>query len=255
MTDTNPSSRWAIATIDDIKGDESGSVAIGPFGSRMKSDLYVADGVPVIMGRNLSDTRSFKGPFVFVSDATADGLRSSIVHAGDLVFPHRGSIGSVGIVPNDGHERYMLSTSLMKLRCNIRIADPDFVFYFFRSPQGRSELLKYASTVGTPGIGQPLTSLRSVQLPLPPVTTQREIASVLLAFDNKIDSNTRLAGLIEARLSAIFAAYSFDDPGDGSQTLDGLIEVGPVRTKPALRISVGSDGGEQVPVGLAGVEQ
>src|ERR1035438_8031329 len=98
MTELDPRTGWPVVTIDDIKSAELRSVAIGPFGSRMKSDLYVSEGVPVIMGRNLSDTRSFKGPLVFVSDSTADELRSSNVTTGDLVFPHRGSIGSVGIV-------------------------------------------------------------------------------------------------------------------------------------------------------------
>jgi type I restriction enzyme S subunit len=205
MTEREPTSRWNVTTIDDIKADEPSSVAIGPFGSRMKRDLYVPDGVPVIMGRNLSDTRSFKGPFVFVSDITADELRSSNVQAGDLVFPHRGSIGSVGIVPRDGRDRYMLSTSLMKLRCNTRVVDPGFVYYFFRSSQGREELLKYASTVGTPGIGQPLTSLRSVHLPLPPLGVQHTIASVLGSLDNKINLNERTAKLCGSLASSLFA--------------------------------------------------
>ena len=65
----------------------------------MKTDRYVAGGVPVIRGNNISATRSFKGEFVYVGESTADELRSSNVFAGDLVFPHRGAIGGVGIYP------------------------------------------------------------------------------------------------------------------------------------------------------------
>lgn len=48
---------------------------------------------------------------------------------GDLVFPHRGSIGEVGLVDNQFHQ-YMMSSSLMKLRCNPNIADSEFIYYF-----------------------------------------------------------------------------------------------------------------------------
>jgi len=48
----------------------------------------------------------------------------------------------------------------MKLTCNTELVEPIFLFYFFRSRQGRHELLKNASTVGTPGIGQPLAEVR-----------------------------------------------------------------------------------------------
>src|SRR5438445_496065 len=109
---------WSTCTLDQIKADHDSAIAIGPFGSRMKADRYVASGVPVIRGNNISDTRALVGDLVFVSEETADELRSSNVFPGDLVFPHRGAIGEVGIVPSDAARRYVLSTSLMKLTCN-----------------------------------------------------------------------------------------------------------------------------------------
>lgn len=110
--------------VDEIKASADSAIAIGPFGSRMKSDLYVANGVPVIRGNNIYDTRALVGDFVYVTSKTADGLRSSNVFPGDLFFPHRGAIGEMGIVPEDGAERYVLSTSLMKLTCNPDLVDP-----------------------------------------------------------------------------------------------------------------------------------
>jgi type I restriction enzyme S subunit len=83
--------------------------------------------------------------------------------------------------------------------------DPDFVFYFFRSQFGRDELLKYASTVGTPGIGQPLTSLRSIRVPIPPIYEQRAIASLLGALDDKIAFNEGVVSTISDLLTAYFS--------------------------------------------------
>lgn len=201
---------WRICTIDDLKAPTHGAIAIGPFGSRMKSDCYVPFGVPVIRGTNISFTRGFTGEFVFIAPEFADSLGNAIVRAGDLVFPHRGSIGLVGMVPADGNPRYALSTSLMKLTCNTTKADPAFLLYFFRSPRGRHELLKHASTVGTPGIGQPLTSLRSIRLLLPPLPEQKRIAHILGTLDDKIELNRRMNATLEAMSRAIFKSWFVD---------------------------------------------
>ena len=59
------SSEWPLVSIDDIAGDWKGSMAVGPFGSRMKADLYVPSGVRVIRGNNLSGGREPEGDYVF----------------------------------------------------------------------------------------------------------------------------------------------------------------------------------------------
>jgi type I restriction enzyme S subunit len=204
---------WPTLTIEQIKSKDDRAIAIGPFGSRMKSDVYVAEGIPVIRGNNISETRALIGDFAFVSTQTADELRSCNVFAGDLVFPHRGAIGQVGIVPEDGVGRYILSTSLMKLTCNREVVDQLFLFYFFRSPSGRHALLQHASTVGTPGIGQPLASLRSIKVPVPSLVEQRAIAHILGTLDDKIELNRRMNETLEAMARALFKSWFVDfDP-------------------------------------------
>src|SRR5690554_381760 len=202
------SSNWPIVTIDEIKAKDKNSIAIGPFGSRMKSDCYVDSGIPEIRGNNLGSGPEFVNDFVYVSEDKANELASCNVYSGDLVFPHRGSIGEVGIV--EGDSRYVLSTSLMKLTCDAEMAVPQYVYYFFKSARGRHELLKNASQVGTPGIGQPLTSLKAVEIPLPPLTAQKRIASVLRTIDSKIQLNHQINQTLEQMAQAIFKSWFVD---------------------------------------------
>lgn len=204
---------WTLKSIEELKAPSNGAIAIGPFGSRMKSDCYVPSGVQVIRGTNISDTRTLVGEMVCITPKLADQLGNAIVHADDLVFPHRGSIGLVGIVPRNNVERYALSSSLMKLTCDRKQVEPLFLFYFFRSDYGRHELLKNASTVGTPGIGQPLSSLRSIKVPLPPLAEQKTIAAVLGALDEQIELNRRMNATLEAMARALFQSWFVDfDP-------------------------------------------
>ena len=206
------SSDWPKVKIDDIKAKSNSSIAIGPFGSRMKADNYSETGTPVIRGNNLSGGREFEGDFVYVPDSFADTMPGCLVYKDDLVFPHRGAIGHVGIVPDD-KDRYIISTSLMKLTVNKEIVYPEYVYHFFKSYLGRYELLKNASTVGTPGIGTPLTSLRNIEMPLPPLSAQRQIINILSSLDDKIELNRRMNRTLEQMARALFQSWFVDfDP-------------------------------------------
>jgi type I restriction enzyme S subunit len=176
----------------------------------MKADTYTATGIPVVRGNNLTGRPGFSGDFVFVSEATAARFARCLVRPGDLVFPHRGAIGEVGLVVEQGFERWMLSTSMMKLRPDPQRLDSRFAFYFFRSSLGRHQLLKNASQVGTPGIGQPLASLRACELALPPLRDQQAIAGVLGVLDDKIEQNRRTARALQRLARAIFRAWFVD---------------------------------------------
>lgn len=196
-----------ITTVERIASAEDGAIAIGPFGSAMKADLYVPSGVPVVRGTNIGPGRSITGDFVFIAEETAQRLKRSLLKPGDLFFPHRGAIGEVGIIRESWPTLPIMSSSLMRLRVDSRLADSEFVFWYFKSDAGRHEILQYASTVGTPGIGQPLTSLRAMQLPLPPLPEQREIAAILGALDDKIEVNRKTSALLEEMARALYRSW------------------------------------------------
>lgn len=202
------SADWPLVSIDEIKADSKGSIAIGPFGSRMKSDCYVDEGIPVIRGTNITSGPTFEGNFVYITKEKSETLGSSNVYQYDLVFPHRGSIGEVGIILDDEH--FVLSSSLMKLTCDLERVNPKFIYYFFKSRLGRHELLKNASQVGTPGIGQPLASLKSIELRLPPLEVQNRIEEMLTSLDEKIELNRQTNQTLEQISQAIFKSWFVD---------------------------------------------
>lgn len=220
------SSEWTSVSIEEIAGDWKGSMAVGPFGSRMKADLYVPSGVRVIRGNNLSGGREPEGDYVYVTEQTADSLASCCLKPGDLVFPHRGNIGEVGITPDDG-QRYMLSTSLMKLSPDRTKAEPLYLMYFFKSAIGRAALLMNASQVGTPGIATPLKSLRGIQLPLPSLLVQRQIVETLSKLDDRITLLRETNATLEAIAQSLFKSW--------------FVDFDPVRAKNDGRVPDGMD--------------
>ena len=126
----------------------------------------------------------------------------------------------------------MLSTSLMKLTPDPDIADFKFVYYYFRSEVGRSELLMRSSTVGTPGIGQPLSSPALHSIPVPPLSEQRGIAATLGALDDKVESNGHKIALLEELARAHFVRLFDIDLVEDGVAISELVNVNPTRSLP-----------------------
>jgi type I restriction enzyme S subunit len=213
-------SEWTKVSIESIQANEKGAIAIGPFGSRLKSDNYVESGVPVIRGTNVTGGPTFEGDFVYITEEKADTLGSCNVYKNELVFPHRGSIGEVGIIKEDN--RYVLSSSLMKLKVDEEQVDPLFIYYFFKSATGKYELLKNASQVGTPGIGQPLTSLKKIEFNKPSLLQQKKIVNILASLDERIALNRQINQTLEQMAQTLFKSWFVDfDP-----VIDNALDAG-----------------------------
>ncbi len=202
---------WQTKSIEEIAAPEPRALAMGPFGSNIKTDNFVPEGVPIIRGQNLNAERFNDSGFVYLTEKKADELAASNAFSGDLVFTHRGTLGQVGIIPSHSkYDRYIVSQSQMKLKCDRSKVEPLFIFYFFRAPQGQNELLSNASTTGVPAISRPLTTLKSIRLPIPPLPEQRAIAHILGSLDDKIELNRRMNQTLQAMARAIFKHWFID---------------------------------------------
>jgi len=200
---------WEKVTIKSI----ASQIAMGPFGSDIKKDNFVSDGVPVIRGHNLTLGRFRCDNFVFLTEEKADQLKNANAFPGDLIFTHRGTLGQVGIIPEVPFKRYVVSQSQMKLTCDRKKAYPLFIYYYFKSPKGQHALLMNQSQTGVPAISRPVTSLKSISLLLPPLPEQHAIAHILGTLDDKIELNRQMNETLEKMAQAIFKSWFVDfDP-------------------------------------------
>ena len=192
---------------------------MGPFGSSIKVETFVPDGVPIINGKHLHRMRVDDGPgFNFISLDHASRLSNANVWRGDVVFTHRGTIGQAAYIPMDSnYKRYVISQSQFYVRCDPEKALPEFVAMYFRSPEGQHKLLANASQVGVPSIAQPVSYLRTIPIPLPTLPEQRAIAHILGTLDDKIELNRRMNQTLEEMARVIFK--------------DWFIDFGPTRAK------------------------
>ncbi|MCX6937289.1 MAG: restriction endonuclease subunit S [Verrucomicrobia bacterium] len=204
-------SKWLRTTVADV----AKHTATGPFGSAISSKHFIDVGVPVIRGSNLSQdvsTRLNDTGLVFVSEDKASEFSRSEARIGDLVFTCWGTIDQVGLIDERAkYRRYIVSNKQMLLRPDASKADSLFLYYYFASPEIRTEIVNRGIGSSVPGFN--LGQLRAFEIPLPPLPEQKAIARILGTLDDKIELNRRMNATLEAMARALFQSWFVDfDP-------------------------------------------
>jgi len=244
-------SEWPVVRLETLAADEKSAIS-KPYGSAIVREDYVPEGVPVVRGVNLARGRFHDDDFVFITEDLADRMPGSRLHAADLVFTHRGSVGQVSIIPRTPrYERYAVSTSQVKARLDPTRAVPEFFYYWFRSPAGQHSILRGSSTVGVPGLAQPVATVKSLQVPSPPVPEQRRIASVLGALDDLIEANREAIGKVQELSTTLYQKLAAET--DTDVALGDVARVSDMKTRPAhgpiryIDIAAMGDGSFEMP--------
>lgn len=189
-------------------------ISMGPFGSDIKVDNFIEEGVPVLNGSNLTSNKLVEDGFKYVSDKKAKTLGKAIALRGDIVITHRGTLGQVSFIPNNSKfERYVISQSQFRVRFKKDI-DPEYFSYLMKTSYGQAKLLSFKNHVGVPALAQATTNFKALELRIHSFNTQQKIASVLSALDDKIELNNRINQELEAMAKLIYEYWfvQFDFP-------------------------------------------
>ena len=218
--------RRIAAKLESLAAREKYSLIGGPFGSKLTSADYVADGIPVIRGSNLNGGRHLdESEFVFVSEQKVqEDLFANLAHPGDVVFTQRGTLGQTALIPASARfDTYVISQSQMKLSVDSKKADPYFIYYYFSSREAIQQILNQNSSSGVPHIN--LTCLRNFVVPLAPLHEQRRIIDILSAYDDLIENNRRRIALLEEAARLLYREWfvHFRFPGhEPVKVIDGI---------------------------------
>lgn len=99
---------------------------------------------------------------------------------------------------------------------------PEYARYLFRSPSFRREVYQVATGDIRFNISQ--ESLGKIEIEIPDVETQKELAEILTSLDDKIELNLQMNQTLEAMAQAIFKEWfvNFNFPGFDGELVDGL---------------------------------
>lgn len=157
---------------------------------------------------------------------TKKGLQNSsarLLPAGTVLLTTRAPIGYLRIALNP----ICTNQGFKSLIPKADIVDNQFLFYLLKN---NVEYLKSVG-VGTTFAEISGSALQQIEFPFPPLSTQRRIAEILSALDDKIELNRQTNATLEAIAQAIFKEWfvDFNFPGATSEMVTselGMIPKG-----------------------------
>lgn len=114
---------------------------------------------------------------------------------------------------------------LIRIRLDEQRANPNFYYYYFRSPHGRG-LVKSIVT-GTNVMGIRGSELQKLEVHAPPLLVQQRIASILSSYDDLIDNNRKRIALLEKAARMLYEEWfvRLQFPGhEHTSVVDGVPE-------------------------------
>lgn len=163
------------------------------------------------------DGRFVEGKFAFIDAETNKLLSRSVLQVDDVLFTIAGTIGRVAQVPEN-----ILPANTNQAVAIVRpdplLIESRFLYYVLRD---KPRLLSAQSrVVQSVQANFSLKELSNVEVPLPSLTEQHVIASLLGALDDKIDLNRRMNETLEEMARALFKDW-FVDFGPTKAKMEG----------------------------------
>ena len=171
---------------------------------RGKTPTKSLSGVKLITAKVIKGGRIEDGNHEFIAEADYDSwMRRGLPQQRDILITTEAPLGEVAMLRSA--EKVALAQRVILLRANGQLADQDYLFQALKSPLVQARL--YARGTGTTVLGIKQSELRQVEIPMPPLPTQRRIASILSAYDDLIENNTRRIGILEEMARRIYEEW------------------------------------------------
>lgn len=193
-------------------------IAMGPFGSNIKVSCFVDSGVPVLNGSNLEGFSLSEKTFRYVTREKADSLNKANAHRGDIVITHRGTLGQIVFIPQDSkYDRYVISQSQFRVRCNDKVL-PEYLVYYFHTPIGQHKLLSNASQVGVPALARPSSTFQQIEVVLPELSIQKRVVEIISTIQKKIVNNQEQNDNLLQQAQALYREMFINTTNDQRRT-------------------------------------
>ena len=156
-----------------------GGLQTGPFGSQLKASQYAAEGVPVVMPKDMVRGRVSCDTIARVPRAVAERLTKHRCKPGDVLFARRGEIGRFALI-TQGEEGWICGTGCLRFRPNEEVV-PKLLCLALQQPDAIKWLQQNA-------VGQTMLNLNTdivgaLPLRIPPLGDHKKIADVVSAWD------------------------------------------------------------------------
>lgn len=142
----------------------------------------------------------------------------------DLLVTTRGTIG-VPYLYRRNDRFYFADGNLTWIKDFKETLLPQFLYYWFRTHEGQKKIDAIAK--GTAQKAVPIAGIKTLEISLPPVDVQRQIADILTTYDSLIENNQKQIKLLEEAAQRLYKEWFVDLRFPGHETtpiVDGIPE-------------------------------
>jgi type I restriction enzyme, S subunit len=180
----------------------AGGLQTGPFGSQLKADDYVEEGIPIIMPVDLKpEGMDFVGAKK-APTAKSRELARHILQSGDVLFARRGEIGRCGLYLN-GDPAALCGTGCLRARLDSNKIDPALAYFLIQSRQARDWLCAHAVGATMPNLNT--TIIGDLPMPDIPKDEQGGWVDALLMIEGTRRINQRTLASFQKVKSTLMA--------------------------------------------------
>ena len=140
----------------------------------------------------------------------------------DLLVTTRGTIG-VPYLYRRNDRFYFADGNLTWIKDFKETLLPQFLYYWFRTHEGQKKIDAIAK--GTAQKAVPIAGIKTLEISLPPVDVQRQIADILTTYDSLIENNQKQIKLLEEAAQRLYKEWFVDLRFPGHETtpiVDGI---------------------------------
>lgn len=142
----------------------------------------------------------------------------------DLLVTTRGTIG-IPYLYKKSDRFYFADGNLTWMKDFQSTLLPQYLYYWFLSHEGQRKIDSIAK--GTAQKAVPIVGIKTLEMLLPPIETQRRIADILSAYDDLIENNRKQTKLLEEAAQRLYKEWFVDlrFPGyEHTKIMDGVPE-------------------------------
>ena len=116
---------WKVGPFHEFGSSERPYLKTGPFGSSLKQEHWVPEGVPVVTIGSLGQGEFIPSEILHVSKETARVLAAYSLLPGDIVFSRVADVGR-SVVVTEAERGWIMSSNMMWISVDRRKADPQY---------------------------------------------------------------------------------------------------------------------------------
>ena len=175
-----------------------------------KSKDFMGTGTPIVkmsqqFGNRFIDSYLDGYEQIILDDKELEGYRlleNDLLFSRTSVVPE--GVGMCSII-REKERDLVFESNIIRVRLNNDLVNPEFVFRYFQSPQGRGSVLSIAGGTNIKTIKA--SSLKDLKIPLLDRDAQNNVVEMLRNYDDLIENNRRRIQLLEESARLLYQEW------------------------------------------------